>query len=433
MTLHFLLGKRHVPRSRVQLIPVACNRGSAVIAARRFRSSLQSPAQPTEAPLVESCLAATNGYCSPYYRRVNQGSAVSWFLHLAADIAPEFEFYVLPKHSRFPLLIRRRTAENNSPIDGEWSLLQIRSTWRVSRDPCDSGDAGQSGRYCTVRNDPYPIAPDVPNIIMSGATVSCFLFSGDTLGPRLSTRPGCAKEIGLRNSPAQLGDWLRQMYPKRANPGISGTVEKLILLATTTPASRTQRRLLVQVMRFPGMQHLTFHTEIIGGATTHNATLFGRRLLFRGPENRSSCYGSTGTPKTRLRYEFGARRRRPLSSSSKVDYMVLMICDRRESTKLTGVGVVPYVLLDRQNLLWNEVRLRVKQKPVLIIDADRKISGDFKGLDEYFFFFDDADLLRISDQTSSRRARFTEFIDDIFTKWDTVSTVERLPARPVSR
>ncbi|CAD7976249.1 unnamed protein product [Amoebophrya sp. A25] len=350
---------------------------------------------------------------NPNYRRPSQAGAVAWFLQIASEVAPEFEFYVLPKHSRYPLLVRQRIPAFRPPFEGLWSLLQIRSTRRLSEYVCKDGRV--SSLWYTTRNIQYRLAPEVPNLVMSSGTSSCFVFSGEDLKASLYSKPGSSNEIDLVRSPHLLGTWLRSVYLDRPVDTISASLEDLTLRATTTSASVTQRWLLVQMMRLPVLQNLTFPAEIGCGVTTYNATLCGRRMLFRVPENSSSRV-SIDDPKVRLRYEFGGRRGcRPLSTDDDVDYMILLVCSRSESTKLTGVGILPYALLDRNHLLCSDTNTVTKRKPVLVVDGQHNISGDFKGFDQYFYFFSEIDSV-VKDE--KHKSSFVRYVKKIFSVWD---------------
>ncbi|CAD7976247.1 unnamed protein product, partial [Amoebophrya sp. A25] len=132
-------------------------------------------------------------------RRVKQAQGVQWFVRLAQSAAPEFEVYELPRYSLFPLLIRRRDKEFLTPFDGMWSPIQIRSTMISQRhsvvEQLKSGLQAKSGGWYYIRNRSFATHPQVPCVVMSPISSSCFVFSGAESGPSLNTKPGCEFEI----------------------------------------------------------------------------------------------------------------------------------------------------------------------------------------------------------------------------------------------
>ncbi|CAD7967941.1 unnamed protein product [Amoebophrya sp. A25] len=355
---------------------------------------------------------------NPRYRRAHQADAVWRFLQLAGEIAPEFEFYVLPKHSRFPLIVRRRGSEKRSPLDGLWSMLQIRSTWRASEKAAKT----TGGVWYCARNGAYETMPQVPNVVFCTFSSSCFVFSGDSLGTCLLTKPGSANEIDLSRSADQLRQWLQEAYPTQINASISGTLESLMLRAATTKAIVTQRRLLVQALHLPVLQEWSFHTGSVRGATDYHATLAGRRILVRAPENRSGSPTSL-FQKTRLYYDTvirgtGSAWRQPIG----VDYLLLMLCSANSTATLTGIGVLPMALLKRRQGTGKTSRRLTSRKLMLLLENGAIIGGDFEGLEDYFYFLSKREVSASGQVDEAQRPEeeedFHTFIYRIFDEWD---------------
>ncbi|CAD7967943.1 unnamed protein product [Amoebophrya sp. A25] len=360
-------------------------------------------------------------------RRVTQAEGVQWFIQLAKQSAPELEVFELPRYSTFPLLIRRRKAIDASVFEGAWSPVQVRATTTWQRQlgvdweqACTEAEEKKSGGWYYVSNrTAYRRHPDVPCIVMSPFSMSCFVFAESANKAELRARPGSENEIDLKTPAGSeaLGIWLRSVYSPTASMHafLTESLESLFVKSGMTAAIRTHRIFLLQVFQLPILQKIVFRQKTLS-ETAYNATLFGRRLLIRGATRRNGAQGGR-----RLHYSFTHQRQTPLCRSScGVDYFLLMVESKDSPGVLGGIGVIPLAAIEEPSRLLRERRadgdLWLKQQPVLALDAsDNIVGGDFQGpFAEFFFHF--------SQQNTSSHPPFdrrvASFLHNIFTTWD---------------
>ncbi|CAD7967947.1 unnamed protein product [Amoebophrya sp. A25] len=370
-----------------------------------------------------------------YDRRSGQATVVLWFIRLAKQFAPEFEFYELPDGSRFPLLIRHRSDAGRTPFDGHWQPIQIRATANRARRIGAGEEHDNSFLVCAARrispswyfarNESYRSHPDVPCVVMSPFEETCFVFTGNAIRTWLRAKPGSENEIRLQESPQKLGDWLRATFPSETEAAGSGDLASLLVSLAASPNIRKHRLFLVQMLRLPVLQRIAFHRRGVDGLVAHNAKLHHRRLLIRRPETlRQSAGGNR-----RLRYIFSQLWSQPLQrGKSEVDYLLLLIGGKDDSSVLRGIGIIPLAAVfmrDGKLAVRSgnpESNAHLKQHAILHLDSRNNLGGDFRGFDDFFYFFTNTD--QIVEQSSSH-SEFPCFLQDVFEKWD--STMMRLP------
>ncbi|CAD7967953.1 unnamed protein product [Amoebophrya sp. A25] len=372
----------------------------------------------------------------PFALRLIQGDGVQWFLRIAQRVAPEFEFFVLPKQSLFPVLIRLRNKGSTSAFDGTWSPIQIRARRRSADDQereahsasddedpttTTAKDASLRQMISTVS---YRRRPGVPCIMMSSPSNSCFVFPASA-----STRTGkerqwetmrlCTKdEIHFGTAAGRLRDWLREEYASTARIACSGDLQSLIVDLATTPIALEYRMFLVQLLQLPGFNDIRFYVRGTTDSNAHNAVFHGRRLLIRRPERLQGTLSGG----RRLRFAFSHLWHRPLlRRSCGIDYFALMVDSSGEDQRLGGIGIIPVKAIAASgNALVRKKPLDgdtcLKQQPVLQLSSENLVEGgDFKGFGEFFFFFDSLEGVL---QEKALQDKFTSFIDNIFSTWD---------------
>ncbi|CAD7967949.1 unnamed protein product [Amoebophrya sp. A25] len=374
-----------------------------------------SSGEPVEAPTIPPSKLHESRACD---RRPTQAEGVHWFTRLLSQVAPEFEVYELPKQSRFPVLIRRRAAENTSALEGVWSLIQIRATVSSRRFDAASGDKSVFSRtaWHYVRNESSTVNPKVPCVVFSPFANACFVSEAPNNRPWLRARPGGKNEIDLTTNANELGSWLRRVFPVTPTSSISGTLVELLRLTATTPAIRKQRMFVTQLLRIPIFQSIVFRSRGIGGSTGYNALLDERRLLVRAPERISSLSDT----RLRMRFSLVPKGSHPVAvSGAELDYYLAMTMARNgEEETLAGIGIIPRAAVTRGRLYRRDptgkLGTYMKVQPILSLDDANNVGGDFTGLQEFFFFFDGMTQETINEKCSA-------FANDIFNRWDPIS------------
>ncbi|CAD7976250.1 unnamed protein product [Amoebophrya sp. A25] len=401
---------------------------TSVSAARSLtRHGARMPAQPADGEVMQY-----GGQAGLIDRRQTQAEGVQWFLQLAKDLAPEFEFYELPRFSSCALLIRRRTAYARTPFEGLWSPLQVRASICRERDssvvdmqdsmPLDAfpGKRRRAVYYVSNRSS-YRTFPDAPCVVMSPLSYSCFVFSRSGRTSKLRAKPGDANEIDLRRSLDALGMWLRSVYAFKTPPAcLTGSFDEFFINSTMSAALRKHRTFLLQLLQLPLLQnvHCRRQSDCTATAAAWNATYCDRRLFVRGPIKRADSRVQDGL--RRLYYSMTRRGGHALPRNAcGIDYFVVMLDTIESPTALGGIGVIP-LAATRPGFLLKESPAgepaMLKQQVIMVLDENNIIvGGDCKAhASEFFFFFSQ----KLVSNRNVLEVELASFFTRIFTKWD---------------
>ncbi|CAD7961887.1 unnamed protein product [Amoebophrya sp. A120] len=350
-------------------------------------------------------------------RRLEQGKGILWFVNRARALAPEFEFYGLPKQSAFPLLMRKRAAfqcpdpkeegeEGRAPKKRNWVPLQVRNTNSTrgiaakemtstgvprgskeeeihgAREMPHSINFVNSKYFYELRNPSHDRYPDLPLLVTSIATNSiCITDSSPVAHANKFVRLKLDSDDIINLDGAAASHQLRERLeglllsssqdscfesrvrsaaslPESMATAISAASASSHLQWIRTSATSTallhNRILLLQLMQLPVFAEMCFPPTIL--VAHHNAELRQRRVLFRAS---TWTKGGTGYYSRHVRFHLykmtKGMARTPFTTSDEIDvFLFLTADDRNDKLRLTRVGMIPKAKMLENGLLGND-------------------------------------------------------------------------------